>query len=123
MFVWSDEAGEVVAYFGLCPHEVRRDTLPMSVARGAPSAVPAILLAKLALAEDLRGRGLGSQLLADAMSRAVAAVEAAGGRLIVVDAIDPEAVGFYIHHDFKQLPNNPFRLVMKASSARASMDM
>ncbi len=121
VFVWSGEEDGVVAYFELCPHEVRRETRLSKIARGAPNAIPAILLAKLALAETLGGRGLGSQLLADAMSRSVAAVEAAGGRLIVVDAIDSNAATFYAHHDFQVVPENPFRLVMKASDARASM--
>jgi hypothetical protein len=45
----------------------------------------------------------------------VAAVEAAGGRLIVVDAIDDEAVRFYEHFEFTPTPV-PYRLVMKPAT-------
>jgi predicted N-acetyltransferase YhbS len=118
-FVWADR-DRVVAYFSLCPHEVRRDNLPPKVGRGSPNAVPAILLARLARHIDLAERHLGGQLLIDALSRAVAAVEAAGGRVIVVDAVDDQAISFYGNFGFTRAPV-PYRLVMKASDARASL--
>jgi ribosomal protein S18 acetylase RimI-like enzyme len=99
---------------------VRRDTLPTKVGRGSPNVIPAILVARLARHVDLADRHIGGQLLVDALSRAVAAVEAAGGRLIVVDAIDDEALSFYRHFGFTPT-SIPYRLVMKASDARASL--
>jgi GNAT superfamily N-acetyltransferase len=119
-FVWADDDNRVVGYFSLCPHEVRRDTLPAKVGRGSPNVIPAILVARLARHLDLADQHTGGQLLIDAISRAVAAVDAAGGRLIVVDAIDDNAVGFYTHFGFTQTPV-AYRLVMKASDARASL--
>lgn len=118
-FVWSD-SGRVVAYISLVPHQVRKQEVPTKVRHGAPDVIPAILLARLALQRELQGRGLGAQLLVDALSRCVAAVDAAGGRLIVVDAIDDRAMRFYQHYGFKTTPK-PHRLVMKASDARYSM--
>jgi GNAT superfamily N-acetyltransferase len=118
-WVWSDD-DEVVAYFALCPHEVRRESLPGSLAKSGPAVIPAILLAKLALHEDLKGKGYGGQLLIDALSRAVRAIDEAGGRLIVVDAIDDEAHGFYEHYGFKTVPGLSSRLVMRSTVARES---
>ena len=117
--MWADD-DRVVAYFSLCPHEVRREALPGGIARGSPDVIPAILLARLARHVELADRRVGGQLLVDALGRAVAAVEAAGGRFIVVDAIDDDALGFYSHHGFAPTPT-PYRLVMKASDARASL--
>jgi GNAT superfamily N-acetyltransferase len=121
-FVWRERA-RVVAYFSLCPHELRRETLPRGLAHGAPHSIPSILLARLALHEDVHGRGLGSQLLVDALTRAVAAVTAAGGRFIVVDAIDEPASDFYEHHGFGRLPGMDQRLVMKATDAARSLGL
>jgi GNAT superfamily N-acetyltransferase len=119
-WVWSD-GDEVQAYFALCPYEVGRDSLPGSLAKSGPQDIPAILLAKLALREDLKGQGHGAQLLVDALSRAVRAIDEAGGRLIVVDAIDDEAHGFYEHYGFKAVPGVSSRLIMRSSVARESL--
>lgn len=119
-YVWS-QSDEIVAYLSLSPHEVRRDTLPGMLSRSGPTSIPAILLAKLALRSDLRGGGLGGQLLVDALSRAVAAVEVTGGRLIVVDAIDRAAANFYEHHGFHPDPGQAPRLIMRSSVAKANL--
>jgi predicted N-acetyltransferase YhbS len=121
-FVWSDD-GVVVAYFSLCPHEVRREALPRRIGHGAPDAVPAILLARLALDRSLQGRGFGEGLLIDALERAAAAVSSAGGRLIVVDAIDGGAAAFYEHYGFARCPGGPLRLVRKSSEVARSLGM
>jgi len=120
-FVWSD-ADRVVAYLSLCPHEVRRDSLPGNLAKRGPNAIPAVLLARLALEQRLHGQGLGEQLLVDGLERATAAVAAAGGRVIVVDAIDDRAARFYERYGFRPCPDLPLRLVRKASDVARSLD-
>lgn len=122
-YVWTDEAGDVVAYYTLAPHVVRRSDMPRKTGRGSPDAIPSILLARLALATSLQGQGWGSILLVDALGVAVEAVRKVGGRLLVVDAIDDDAVGFYEHHGFARVPDNPNRLVMKASDAAKTLGL
>ncbi len=111
-FVWSDDELRVVGYLTLCPHEIRREVLPSKVGRGSPTAIPAILLARLALHRDLQGGGLGAQLLVDAVGRAVDAVRIAGGRFIVVDALHERAAAFYLRFGFLEISQVPLRLVM-----------
>jgi GNAT superfamily N-acetyltransferase len=120
-YVWSDR-DDVVAYFSLCPHEVRRDSLPGKFSKSGPMSIPVILLAKLALHSRLHGQGFGGQLLVDALSRAVAAVDLAGGRFIVVDAIDQPALEFYEHFGFVRVPEPIPRLIMRTSVAKASFN-
>ncbi len=115
-YIWVDEQDCVVAYFSLCPHEIRRDILPKKFQHGDQFVIPAILLARLALHTDLQGRGLGSQLLVDVLQRAVVGIHAVGGRYIVVDAIDDNATSFYAHFGFVPTPQQ-HRLVMKSTTA------
>ena len=76
----------------------------------------------LAVAAPYRRQGLGRQLLVDALSRAVSAVEIVSGRYIVVDAIDEDAVAFYRRYGFTRLPApSASRLIMKSSDASASL--
>jgi hypothetical protein len=48
--------------------------------------------------------------------------EAAAGRLVVVDAIDQQAVQFYAHHGFVPAPGQPFRLDRRMKDIRASLE-
>jgi predicted N-acetyltransferase YhbS len=111
----------VVAYFSLAAHLVTRASLPRKTARGAPDAIPAILLCRLALDETLHGHGLGGELLWDALSRAVTASEIVAARVIVVDAIDEAASRFYAHHGFVRVPGNAHRLVQKTRDVAAAL--
>lgn len=103
-FVWLDEQPRVVAYYSLAAHVVARDEVPPRLGRGSPARIPAILIARLALDRSLHGRGLGAQVLIDALERVVDASERVGARLVVVDAIDDEAAGSYEHFGFSRVP-------------------
>lgn len=120
-YVLVDEGAKVVGYFAIAPHLVERDDAPRPVARGAPRQIPAILLAKLALDQSIHGRGLGAELLVIALETILAAAKKAGGRIVVVDALDDDAMRFYEHHDFQPVPGNDHRLVLKLSSAAKAL--
>lgn len=117
----EESSGSVVGYFAIAPHLVAREGLPARIGRGAPREIPALLLAKLALDRRVQGGGLGSALLVKALERIVEAGRTAGGKVLVVDAIDDEARTFYERHDFQAVPGNRHRLVMKLSVAARAL--
>lgn len=119
----EDVTGAVVGYFAVAPHLLERDDAPRSVRRGAAQRIPAILLAKLALDKRVHGKGLGGELLVHAQTTVVTAARAAGGRLVVVDAIDESAASFYRAHDFTPAPTDPRRLIMKLSTAARALGL
>ncbi len=80
------------------------------------------LLARLAVDAGRHGEGIGSQLLAEALRKAVAAGDAAAARLVVVDAIDDAAARFYGHHGFLAVPEHPMRLYRRLKEIRARID-
>ncbi|MGL5824701.1 MAG: GNAT family N-acetyltransferase [Nocardioides sp.] len=119
-YVWAQAgSGEVLAYFSVAPTQVVRSEVSRSLAAGY-SVVPGYLLARLALDQRLHRRGLGSELLVDALERIVDAAGVGGGRLIVVDAIDDEAHAFYRRHDFVPVTAS-MRLYLKVATARAAL--
>lgn len=113
----------VLGYFALAPHVLERRDMPPRLGRGAPRQIPAILLAKLALERSVQGKGLGSELLAHALATVVEAARAAGGKVVVVEAIDERAARFYERHDFQPVPGSPRRLVMKLSTVAAALGL
>jgi GNAT superfamily N-acetyltransferase len=120
-FVWHSGGGVVIAYYTLAAHLVVRDEVPRGIGRGGPGQIPAILLARLALDRSLHGGGFGGALLADALGRAVEATKTIAARLVVVDAIDDRAAGFYEHFGFQEVPGTR-RLVQKVSDIAAAFD-
>ncbi len=118
----DDDDDAVFGYFAIVPHVLDRGEAPPKIGRGAPREIPSILLAKLALSEYLHGQELGAELLVRALGTIIDAARIAGGKFVVVDAIDGDAEAFYRHHDFQSLPNRSDRLVMKLSTAARALD-
>lgn len=121
-FVWHRGNRQVVAYFSLAAHLVCREDLPGTVGRGSRNRIPAVLLARLALDSALHRRGLGAELLWDALSRTVAAADLAAARVVVVDAIDDVAATFYARYGFITIPGTTWRLVQKISDVAAALE-
>lgn len=115
--IWAD-AGRVVAYYSVSPTAVVSDALPRAASTGL-DLVPGYLLGRLALDVSLQGQGLRERLLVQALERILHAADAGGGRLVVVDAIDDAAAGFYRHFGFREAPGTT-RLWMKVATVRLS---
>ncbi len=121
-YVACDVVG-IAGYFSLATGSVRPAEAPKRFARGMPRyPIGTILIARVAVDLRCQGQRLGSKLLSEALRRAVAASDAAAARLVVVDAIDEAAVGFYQRWGFIDVPDNPRRLLRKMSDVRASLD-
>ncbi len=114
-YVWHAGDGVVVAYYSLMPYLIEASDMSKRQAKGLPHRVPCYLVARLALDESLQGEGrrLGSQLLSSALLRAAGAAEEAGGRYIVVDALNERARAFYLHHGLEPLEGRVDRLVIR----------
>jgi len=119
--VWTDaESGVVVGYFAIAPTNVAADGLSRKARAGFSGPIPGYLIAKLALGRHLIGSGLGGQLLLDALETVAAAANLAGGRLVVVDAIDERAHGFYSHFGFTAIEGS-MRLFARIDAVSASI--
>lgn len=113
----------VPGYVSLTTGSVRREDAPSRYARGMPRhPIPTILVARLAVDRRHQRQRLGSRLLAEALRKAVAASDAVAARLVVVDAIDDEAAGFYRRWGFLDVPDNPHRLYRKITEIRRSLE-
>lgn len=90
----------VIGYYALAMGSVEHRGAPSRLRRGQPVPAPVLLLARLALDRSEQGRGLGADLLLDALTRAIAGARQFGARAVIVDAIDERATVFYRHHGF-----------------------
>ena len=114
--------GKVVGYYSLSAGSVRREESPARIAKGlAQHPIGVILLARLAVDRGEQGAGFGKTLLADALSRALAASEAIGARAILVHAIDEPAAAFYKTFGFEPSPLDPKQLLLLMKDLRATL--
>jgi GNAT superfamily N-acetyltransferase len=99
--VWADEStGAVVGYYAITPTNVAPQGLSRRARGGLWNPIPGYLISKLALSQQLVGRGLGGQLLLEALETVTRAADLATARLVVVDAIDGRAHWFYARYGF-----------------------
>ncbi len=112
---------QVVGYYSLATGSLLLTAATGRVRRNMPSPVPVILLGRLAIDQSWQGRGLGSDLLRDALRRVIATSENVGVRAILVHAISLEAKAFYEGHGFQPSPVDPMMLMLKLSDARKAL--
>ena len=110
----------VLGFYAVAPHDTHREDLPGGAAGGL-SIVPGYLIAQLAVDRSLQGQGVGAELLLDAMETIVVAAQAAGGRLMVVDALHADLLAFYQRFGFIRI-GKTLRLYMKISRIRAALE-
>jgi GNAT superfamily N-acetyltransferase len=113
--------GRVAGYYALAAAEVRPEEATARALKGQPRrrAVPAVLLARLAVAERHQGRGLGRSLLQDAMLRVAATAEQIGVRVMLVHAKDGRAREWYERFGFEESPAEPLQLMLLMKDLRA----
>jgi Acetyltransferases len=116
-------AGDVVLGFHtLVVGEVSPELTPERIRKGlARHPIPLMVLARLAVAVEFQGRGLGAALLKDAIGRTLAAAEIVGIRALAVHAKDERAQSFYAHFGFRPSPTDPLHLFVLLKDLQASL--
>ena len=90
------EGDAVAGYFCLSAGAVQREAMPGKLRRNAPDSVPVAVIGRLAVSKAYAGRGLGADMLADALRRVAVASESIGIRAVLVQAKDEKARSFYL---------------------------
>ena len=99
------EGNRVVAYFCIAAGVVERAAAPGKVRRNAPEAIPVSVIGRLAVDRDHAGKGLGADMLSDALRRIALASRSIGIGAVVVQAKDDAAKRFYLRcAEFMEYP-------------------
>ncbi|AMN47806.1 GCN5 family acetyltransferase [Steroidobacter denitrificans] len=119
----TDTPARLVGYYAISTAMAHRTALPTAkLRRGMPDEVPLLLIGRLAIDADFQKRGLGVDLLIDALRRCLVAAETAGARGIITHAIDDEAMAFYERHGFVRCPLGERTMLMPMETARILVD-
>jgi len=110
--VAEEGSPEVVAYYASSTASVLRAAAPPRARRNQPEQIPAILLARMAVDQRHKGKGLGAALLKHFMLKALEVAGSVGVRVLLIHAKDEEARTFYGHYGFVESPLDPFVMMM-----------
>ena len=122
-FVVTDSKLKFVSYYTLVAAEVEHAAASPVVRAGTSRhfPIPVCLIARLAVDRSWQGRGLGRDLLRDAMQRELAASEQIGIRAVVVDAMDEEAASFYVRRGFEPSTDDGLTLMVPLAAVRSQL--
>jgi GNAT superfamily N-acetyltransferase len=108
----------VVGYYSLAAGSILDTVATGKVRRNMPDPAPVLLLARLAVDRNWHGKGLGADLLCNAVLRAIGAAASIGVRALLVHAISDQAKKFYEKHGFRPSPIEPMTLMITIDEAR-----
>ncbi|WFU12645.1 GNAT family N-acetyltransferase (plasmid) [Rhizobium sp. CB3090] len=108
-----------VGYYGLAPSVIEPNATPRKIRTGRPpDPIPCLLIGQIAVDRRYAGRGIGSTLVKDALTRCVAGADIVAGRAVVVRAIDTEAETFWQSWGFIPARDNPSILMRSLDDIR-----
>ena len=93
----------VIGFYALAAGAVERAAAPGALRRNSPDPIPVIILAMFGVDRAEQGRGLGQDLLSDAIKRALQAARIIGARALLIHALDAAAAKYYRERGFAQL--------------------
>jgi GNAT superfamily N-acetyltransferase len=112
---------KVVGFYTIVASEVQHADAPERIGKGMPRhPIPLLVLARLAVASEWQGRGLGAGLLLDALGRTLQVADIVGVRALVVHAKDDNAASFYRYFGFIPSTTDPRHLFMLIKDIRAA---
>ncbi|MEX2615538.1 MAG: GNAT family N-acetyltransferase [Alphaproteobacteria bacterium] len=111
----------VVAYFCISAGAVDRAAAPGRMRRNAPDTIPVSVIGRLAVSRDHAGKGLGADLLSDALRRIAMASQSIGIGAVLIHARDDAAKRFYLHcAEFIEYPEDSRTLFLSIETVVAA---
>ena len=111
----------VVAYVCIAAGAVARAAAPGKVRRNAPDLIPVAVIGRLAVDREHGRRGLGADLLADALRRIAIASQSIGVAAVLVHAKDDAARRFYLRcAEFIEYPDDSRTLFLPIETVVAA---
>jgi len=112
---------KVIAYFSISAGAVERATAPGKLRRNAPDTIPVSVIGRLAVSREHAGKGLGGDILSDALRRIAAASQSIGIAAVLVHAKDDAAKRFYMKcAEFLEYPQDSRTLFLPIKTVLAA---
>jgi predicted N-acetyltransferase YhbS len=117
------DGSKVIGYYATTTYRLGLDEVAEMYGVGKRTyPIPAVLLARLAVDTTFQGCGIGPRLLLHALSQIAEASRHVGFEVVVVHAIDRDAVTFYAQRGFTQFEDHELHLFMPVKNLLATLE-
>lgn len=117
------DGAKIAGYYCISAGAIERAAAPGRLRRNAPAAIPVSIIGRLAVSREYAGKGLGADLLADAMRRIAFASQSIGMAAVLVQAKDEKARAFYLAcAEFIEFPADSRVLFLPVETLIAALD-
>jgi GNAT superfamily N-acetyltransferase len=111
----TQDSQVVVGYYASATGSLIKSSATNKAKKNHPEEIPAILLARLAIAQKHQGQGLGQALLKHFVVKSLEVSAMVGVRLLLVHALDEASRDFYLHFNFEPSPVDDLTLMLLLS--------
>ena len=123
-YITLNKTREVCGFYTLTFGSISQEVSSKRVSHGTGHhPIPVLILARLAVDNNHKKRGLGAGLLKDAFKRCLNACDIAGIRAFVVHAKDDNAKSFYMKYGFEESPLDPYHLMILIKDIKKSLNI
>jgi GNAT superfamily N-acetyltransferase len=104
----------LAGFYTISAYGIQINEVPPQFAKKLPHyrMLPVTLIGRLAVSTSFQGHGVGRILLLDALERSWKAALEVASIGVMVEALDEKARQFYLRNDFRQIPDQPYRLFL-----------
>jgi len=121
-YVLCEPPQRVIGYYSLAAGSILHNLATGKTRRNMPNPIPVVILGRLAIDRTRQGKGLGADLLRDAVLRTVGAAETIGVRAMLVHAISDEARNIYEKFGFRAAAIEPMTLMITIEEALKNLE-
>ena len=111
------DGSRIVGYYCFATSALERIQTSRWRSRRPVDPVPAMLVGRLAVDLQYRGRGIGARMLRDATMRALTVRRMVGMPLLAAHAIDESGRDFYRHFGFRRAGFDPYLMLLPLQHA------
>ncbi len=116
----NEPEANILAYYTLCSYTIEIKDLDEAWAKRLPRypLLPATLLGRLAVDNGQKGNGFGKLLLIDALKRSLDTSMQVASLAVIAQALDENALSFYLKYGFQQFRQAPLKLYLPMNSVK-----
>lgn len=119
----EDDTAALMGYYTLSSSSVQFEEFPDELKKRFPRyPIPVALIGRLALDKAHQGQGIGAELIADALKRALQISKEMGFTAVIVQAKNAAAVTFYKKFGFVQFHGIPEKLAISIKTIEQSLE-